>query len=173
MSGIAMFTIVRSSSVMKNPSDMTISTIHGLPRYLLTMTDLSLLAATRRCRHTAFPPHNSRSPHRAVRSGASSRHAIAAAITRAAAIPCTVRWTRFCAAEPAAQLQAPTLMVGAPTDNAAGQWVATSADGHAPAGRHVSFASGYASPKPCSDRWLVAQYAPAMNLNAAAAIVSG
>jgi NAD(P)-dependent dehydrogenase (short-subunit alcohol dehydrogenase family) len=64
-------------------------------------------------------------------------------------------------------------MVGAPTDNAAGQWVATSADGHPPAGRHVIFASGYASPKPCSDRWLAAQYAPAMNLNAAAAIVSG
>ena len=33
MSGIAMFTIVRSSRVMKNPSDMTISTAQGLPRY--------------------------------------------------------------------------------------------------------------------------------------------
>src|SRR5258705_492521 len=64
-------------------------------------------------------------------------------------------------------------MVGAPTDIAAGQWVATRAEGHAPAGRHVIFASGYASLKPCSDRWLAAQYAPAMNLNAAAAIVSG
>ena len=38
MSGMAMFTIVRSSRVMKNPSDMTMRTTHGLPRYLATMT---------------------------------------------------------------------------------------------------------------------------------------
>src|SRR5215470_18100841 len=55
MSGIAMLTIVRSRSVMKNPSDMTISTIHGLPRYLPMVTE-PLLA----CRHTALPPRNSR-----------------------------------------------------------------------------------------------------------------
>src|ERR1700748_2110504 len=34
MLGIAMLTIVRSSSVMKNPSDTTTRTAHGFPRSL-------------------------------------------------------------------------------------------------------------------------------------------
>src|SRR6516162_4468990 len=38
MLGIAMLTMVRSSRVMKNPSDTTSSTAHGLPRNLLTVT---------------------------------------------------------------------------------------------------------------------------------------
>src|SRR5258708_38047359 len=41
MLGIAMFTIVRSSRVMKNPRETTISTTHGLPRYLLTIPNPS------------------------------------------------------------------------------------------------------------------------------------
>ncbi len=42
-------------------------------------------------RHTALPPHNSRSP-----LGARTvRHAIAAAMTRAAAIPLAAGWTRY------------------------------------------------------------------------------
>src|SRR5260370_5248003 len=36
MLGIAMFTIVKSSKVMKNPSETTIRIAHGLPRNLLT-----------------------------------------------------------------------------------------------------------------------------------------
>src|SRR5215831_12669684 len=47
MLGIAMLTIVRSSRVMKNPSDMTIRTAHGLPRYLITMTEPLLAGASR------------------------------------------------------------------------------------------------------------------------------
>src|SRR4029077_11928680 len=35
MFGIAMLTIVRSSSVMKNPSDTTTRTAHGFPRSLV------------------------------------------------------------------------------------------------------------------------------------------
>src|SRR5215472_5222203 len=52
MLGIAMLTIVRSSRVMKNPSDMTIRTAHGLPRYLVTMTEPLLAGASRpgRCK---------------------------------------------------------------------------------------------------------------------------
>src|SRR5215472_16298473 len=41
MFGIAMFTIVRSSRVMKNPSETTISTAHGLPRLDLMCDDPS------------------------------------------------------------------------------------------------------------------------------------
>ena len=37
MLGIAMFTIVRSSRVMKNPSDTTSSTSHGFPAYFRTV----------------------------------------------------------------------------------------------------------------------------------------
>src|SRR5216683_408483 len=121
MSGIAMFTIVRSSSVMKNPSDMTISTIHGLPRYLLTMTDLSVLAATRHFRHTALPPHNvaaTQLPQSALRhplGGRTVRHPIAAAITRAAAIPCTVLFPHS-ALDPVLRCRASSPASGANSD---------------------------------------------------------
>jgi hypothetical protein len=38
MSGIAMLTIVRSSRVMKNPSETTSNTAHGLPRNFFTVS---------------------------------------------------------------------------------------------------------------------------------------
>src|SRR5580692_9065075 len=41
MFGIAMFTIVRSSNVIKNPSDTTTSTAHGFPRSLLMPATLA------------------------------------------------------------------------------------------------------------------------------------
>src|ERR1035441_3712344 len=54
MSGMAMFTIVRSSRVMKNPSDTTSSTAHGLPRYFLTVPPYATRrAAPLHCRHAA------------------------------------------------------------------------------------------------------------------------
>ena len=40
MSGIAMFTMVRSSSVMKNPSETTSSTAHGFAWNFLTACSL-------------------------------------------------------------------------------------------------------------------------------------
>ena len=45
MFGIAMFTIVRSSSVMKKPSDTTTSTAHGFPRSLVMVLTITERAA--------------------------------------------------------------------------------------------------------------------------------
>src|SRR5215471_15444860 len=56
MLGIAMFTIVRSSRVMKNPSDMTIRTAHGLPRYLITLTKPLLVGTSRAGYLPAYRP---------------------------------------------------------------------------------------------------------------------
>ncbi len=53
MFGIAMLTIVRSSRVMKNPSETTSSTAHGFPRNFATD---SLLSPKSPVRRTAVPP---------------------------------------------------------------------------------------------------------------------
>ena len=47
MLGIAMFTIVRSSRVMKNPSETTMSTAHGFPRKVFTKISLPSGIASR------------------------------------------------------------------------------------------------------------------------------
>src|SRR4051794_26513004 len=75
MLGMAMLTIVRSSRVMKNPSDRVIRIAHGFPCHLLTAEGIRAPRGGRRSsvRHPRRPLRQPQSQHRYARAGAVAR----------------------------------------------------------------------------------------------------